>query len=124
MSDPINIHELNEIIVFNGDGDLIEFYREGKYIYLERPGNERVKYRFDLQNNRFERLNFYKTAEDKITPVYAENMYSWFKDCKLVTKDLHFGRLVIFAKYNRRFERFSSPLRFIENLGSRVITNI
>lgn len=51
-------------------------------------------------------------------------MYNWFRDCTLITKDLHFGRLVIFAKYNRHFERFSSPIRFIQQLGHRVITNI
>lgn len=115
---------MNEIIVFNGEGDLIYFYRDGKYIYLEKPDNNKVKYRFNLQTNQFERLNFYKTTDDKITPVELENMYSWFKDCKLVTKDLHFGRLVIFAKYNRYFERFSSPVRFIQQLGHRFITNI
>ena len=123
-NDPFNIYELDEIVVFNGKGDLIEFYREGKYLYLEKPENTKVKYRFNLQKNEFERLNFYKTTEDTITPVKVENMYQWFKDCKLVTKDLHFGRLAIFAKYNRYFDRFTSPLRFIEQLGSRVITNI
>lgn len=122
---PFDVDELDEIIVFNGQGDLIEFYREGKYIFLVKPKEKDKRYyRFDLQKNIFERVNFYKTVDDKITQVDVKNLTSWFKDCKLVTKDLHFGRLVIFAKYNRAFDRFSSPVRFIEQLGSSIISNI
>ena len=120
-----DIDKLSEIVIFNGDGDLIEFYRKGKYIYLEKPSEKSKRYfRFNLQNGEFERINLYKTVDNKITTVPVKNITHWFKDCKLVTKDIHFGRLVVFAKYNRKFDKYSSPVRFIEQLGSSVITNI
>lgn len=120
-----DVNKLDEIIIFNGPGDLIEFYREGKYIYLVKPPEKSKRYyRFDLQKGIFERVNFYKTVDDKVTEVDIKNITGWFKDCKLVTKDLHFGRLVVYAKYNRRFDQYSSPVRFIEQLGSKTISNI
>ena len=122
---PFDVNELDEIIVFNGKGDLIEFYREGKYIYLIKPKEKSKRYfRFNLQTGKFERINIYKTVDNKITEVPTKNITFWFRDCKLVTKDIHFGRLVVFAKYNHYFDQYSSPVRFIEQLGSKVITNI
>jgi len=122
---PLNINRLEQIIVFNGDGDTINFYREGKYIYLKKVGEENKRYyRFNLQTSKFERINIYKTVDTKITEVPTRNITQWFKDCRLVTHDIHFGRLVIFAKYNRRFDKYSSPVRFVEQLGSPIITNI
>lgn len=122
--EPFDVNKLDEIIVFDGPGDLIEFERTGKFIYLEKPDNKKVIYRFNLQTSEFERINYYKTKDTKITKVNTSNITSWFRDCKLVTKDIHFGRLAVFAKYNRQFERFSSPVRFIEQLGSKIISNI
>lgn len=122
---PFDVGKLDEIIVFDGPGDLIEFHREGKYLYLIKPSEKSKRYyRFNLQEGIFERINFYKTVDDKITKVDVKNVTPWFKDCKLVTKDIHFGRLVVYAKYNRRFDQYSSPVRFIEQLGSSLISNI
>lgn len=123
--EPFDVDNLSEVIIFDGPGDLIEFYRKGKYIYLEKPSEKSKRYyRFNLQTAEFERINIYKTVDNKVTTVPVKNITGWFKDCRLVTKDVHFGRLVVFAKYNRRFDKYSSPVRFIEQLGSTIITNI
>lgn len=125
MTECYDYTKLNEIIIFQGSGDIIELSREGKYINLIKPSEiDKRYYRFDLQKKQFQRINFYKTVEDKVTDVKTENITSWFKDCTLKTKDLHFGRLIIFAKYHSNFHQFSSPVRFVEQLGDRMIMAI
>ena len=126
-NEPFDYTTLNEIVIFKGEsgGDLVELSRDGKYINLVKPKEaDKRYYRFDLQKKAFERINFYKTKPTKISEVRTENITKWFTNCRLITKDLHFGRLVVFAKYNRRFDNYSSPVRFVEQLGNKMITSI
>lgn len=126
-NEPFDYTTLNEIVIFKGEpgGDLVELSRDGKYINLVKPKEvDKRYYRFDLQKKAFERINFYKTKPTKISEVRTENITKWFTNCRLITKDLHFGRLVVFAKYNRKFDNYSSPVRFVEQLGNKMITSI
>ena len=126
MAKPYDYTQLNEIILFKGKEDnIIELSREGRYINLIKPKEVNKRYfRYDLKDKKFQRLNFYKTTEDKITDVPVKNITGWFKDSKIITKDLHFGRLILFAKFNSTFSRYKSPVRFIEQLGHKMITSI
>lgn len=122
---PYDVNQLEEIIIFDGDRDIIELSREGKYINLIKESEYDKRYfRFNLQTSEFERINFYKTVDDKISKVSVENITYWFSGCKLITKDLHFGRLVIYAKNCYEFDRYSSPVRFVQQLGHRYIKNL
>lgn len=117
--------KLDKMVLFNGPGDLIILKREGRYINLIKPiEQDKRYYRFDLKENVFERINFYKTKEDSVTQVKVKNITGWFKDAKIITKDIHFGRLILFAKYNDSFWKYSSPVRFIQQLGNKMITSI
>lgn len=124
---PYDYTQLDEIILFKGKkgADVINLSRDGRYINLVKE-NEKNKrfFRYDLKTNKFQRLNFYKTTEDKITDVNIKNITGWFKDAKIITKDIHFGRLIIFAKHNSKFDIYKSPVRFIGKLGDKMITSI
>ena len=125
--EPYDYTKLKEIVLFKGkkDGDLINLSREGRYINLIKPTEEEKRYyRYDLKKKKFQRINFYKTTKDKISDVKVKNITGWFKDCKIITKDLHFGRLIIFEKFNISFSNYKSPVRFIEQLGNKIITSI
>ena len=127
MSEPYDYTQLDEIILFKGNenSDLIELSREGRYINLIKPKEQNKKYyRYDLKDKKFQRINHYKTVPDKITDTKVENITGWFKDTRIITKDLHFGRLIIFAKFNHNFKQYKSPVRFIEKLGNKIITSI
>ena len=122
---PYDYTQLDEIILFKGPRDTIELSREGRYINLVKQSEIAKRYyRYDLKDKKFQRINFYKTTDDKITDVKTKNITGWFKDCKIITKDVHFGRLIIFAKFNNSFCQYSSPVRFIEQLGHKIITSI
>lgn len=124
---PYDYTKLNEIVLFKGNeqSDLIELTREGRYINLIKPKEKDKRYyRFDLKDKKFQRVNFYKTRDDKVTDVKVKNITGWFRNTRITTKDLHFGRLVIFAKHNYHFKQYSSPVRFIEQLGHKIITSI
>lgn len=124
---PYNPYKLDQITIFKGKPNqpTIELSRTKQYINLikEEEKNKRY-YRLNLQTGKFERINFYKTVSDKITEVKVENITKWFSKCTLMTKDIHFGRLIIFAKYNRRFERYRNPVRFVEQLNNPMIKAI
>ena len=123
--EPYDYTKLDHIILFKGDTDTIELSRTGRYINLIKPSEiEKRYYRYDLKDKKFQRLNFYKTTKDKITDVSVKNITGWFKDSQIITKDLHFGRLIIFAKFNSDFSMYRSPVRFIEKLGHKMITSI
>ena len=95
MTECFDYTQLDEIIIFKGadNSDVIEMSRNGKYINLKKDSEiDKKYYRFDLQKKLFERVNFYKTRDTKITPVNVKNITGWFKDCKIVTKDLHLVR--------------------------------
>ena len=124
---PYDYTKLNEIILFKGekDGDRIELSREKQYINLIKPKEQDKRYyRYDLNKKKFQRINFYKTVPDKITDVSVKNITNWFTKSQIITKDLHFGRLILFAKFNSEFSRYKSPVRFIEQLGHKIITSI
>ena len=124
---PYDYTKLDEIILFKGteNSDIIELTREGRYINLIKPKEQDKRYyRYDLKDKKFQRINFYKTTNDKITDVKVKNITGWFKDTRIITKDLHFGRLIIFARHNYEFNKYKSPVRFIEQLGHKIITSI
>ena len=123
--EPFDYTTLDEIILFKGRGDLIELTREGRYINLIKPKEaDKRYYRYDLKDKKFQRINFYKTVPNKTTDTKTENITGWFKDSQIITKDLHFGRLILFAKFNSQFNKYKSPVRFIEQLGNKIITAI
>lgn len=122
---PYDITKLDEIVIFDGGGEVIELSREGKYINLIKESEIDKRYfRFDLQKKIFERINFYKTVDDKISETDVKNITYWFTDCKLITKDVHFGRLIVYAKNCFEFDRYSSPVRFVQQLGHPYIENL
>lgn len=116
---PYDVNKLDEIVIFKGtNGQVVEISRDGKYINLIKQGEEDKRYfRYNLQTEEFERINFYKTVADKITPVNVENITYWFSGVRLITKDVHFGRLIVFAKNSSTFNRYKSPVRFVQQLG-------
>lgn len=124
MSD-FDYTKLDEIVLFDGNGDLIELERDGRYINLKKPTEiDKRYYRYDLKERKFQRVNFYKTRPTAYNDVKVKNITGWFTNCRMITKDLHFGRLIVFAKYNSRFDKYSSPVRFIEQLGHPIILAI
>ena len=107
---PYDYTKLDEIVLFKGNeySDLIELTREGRYINLVKPKEKDKRYyRYDLKDKKFQRINFYKTTDDKITDVKVKNITGWFRNITMTTKDLHFGRLIIFAKHNFEFKQYN-----------------
>lgn len=122
---PYDINKLDEVVVFKGnDTNHIEMVREKNYLYLYKKEDESKYYRYNLNTSQFERINIYKNKDDKITPVLTHNITGWFTNCTLYTKDVHFGRLMVFAKSHAAFTKYRSPVRFIEALGSPIIKNL
>ena len=77
MTECFDYTQLEEIIIFKGDtdSDVIEMSRDGKYINLKKNSEiDKKYYRFDLQKKSFERVNFYKTRDTKISPVNVKNI--------------------------------------------------
>jgi len=82
--------QLDEIVLFDGDGDLIELERNGHYIDLIKPKEIAKRYyRYDLKEKKFERVNFYKTKPTTYSEVKVKNITGWFTNCRMITKDLH-----------------------------------
>ena len=91
--------------------------KEGKYLYLNKPynDNDNKEFRMDLTNGQFERINHYKTAGTKITPVKVSNITGWFTDCSLFCDDEKFYKVIIYAKHLHENIKFKSSVRFIIN---------
>lgn len=57
--------------------------KDGKYIYLYKKEEENRYFRYDLATKSFERINIYKTTDNKATPVKTVNLRKWFAKIKL-----------------------------------------
>lgn len=97
--------------------------REGRYIYLTKKCDNKKEYRYDIKDGIFERINHYKTRDDKITPVKVENITGWFTDCSIFCTDKKFARLMIANKYHLNNYLYSSGVRFISTLSSAFSRN-
>ena len=95
----------------------IKLEKEGKYLYLKKPYSmDNKAYRMDLSNGEFERINYYKNVETKITPVKVRNITKWFSDCSLFCDDEKFCKVILYAKYYQNNRRYRSIVRFVESL--------
>ena len=117
-----NMSEVIEIFKHAGYDDVVEMEREGRYINLKKPNDSKKYFRYDMVKKQFERINFYKTVDDKVTPVSVKNITGWFKSIRLITTDKKFARLVLFNKYHWDFSNFRNPVRYIEMLGASKST--
>lgn len=93
---------------------------EGRYITLRKNEDKKKEFRYDLVTGEFERINHYKTKEDKITRTKASNITNWFTDCRLVSTDEKFTKLYLYAKSHNR-NNFRSIVRFIELFAKRNV---
>lgn len=117
-----NMSEVIEIFKHAGYDDVVEMEREGRYINLKKPNDSKKYFRYDMVKKQFERINFYKTVDDKVTPVSVKNITGWFKSIRLITTDKKFAKLVLFNKYHWDFSNFRNPVRYIEMLGASKST--
>lgn len=97
--------------------------RQGKYIYLTKKSDERKEYRYNIVNGKFERINHYKTKEDKISPVRVKNITGWFTGCSIFCTDEKFARIMIANKFHSSNYNYYSAVRFIEALSSSFARN-
>ena len=104
--------------------DKIYMNKEGKYITLKKPTDERKEFRYDLSTPfyEFERITHYKTKEDKIDTVDPAKITSWFTHCTLVTDDEKFAKLFVVAAGIER--RYKSPVRYIANFGHSNVKDV
>lgn len=101
--------------------DTIVMKKEGKYLYLFKNSEKDTKYyRYDLSTHNFERVNIYKTVNDKYTPISVENLRKWFVNCQIVTDDEIFARVFIFNKANRRYAKYKNPVRYIDLIDTET----
>lgn len=101
--------------------DTIKMEKEGKYLYLYKESEKDIKYyRYDLATHSFERVNIYKTVDNKYTPIKVENLRKWFVNCKIVTDDEIFARVFIYNKTNRRYCKYKNPVRYIDLIDSET----
>ena len=115
----------NIILVNNGMwADKIYMNKEGKYITLRKPEDERKEFRYDLSNNyyEFERITHYKTKDDKIDVVDPARITSWFTHCTLVTDDEKFAKMFVAAAGIDM--KYKSPVRYIANFGNCRIKDL
>lgn len=103
--------------------ETIKMAHEGRYITLKKDSDEKKEFRYDLSTGEFERINHYKTKDDKFTRTAAKNITSWFTDCKLVTEDEKFAKLYAYAKQSTD-RRYSSHVRFIEMFATHSVINM
>lgn len=125
IEDVIENVDGKSIILFNKySADTIIMSREGKYINLVKPTDTKKYFRYDMNEKIFERVNFYKTVDNKATEVSVKNITSWFTNCRMITFDKKFAKLVLFNKYHYDFDKFRNPVRFIEMLGNPKNRNV
>lgn len=105
-----------------GKGE-ITMTHTGRYITLKKDIDEKKEYRYDLATGEFERINHYKTREDKITRCNASSMTSWFSNCGLITESKKFAKLYAFAKSQAQ-RRYKSHVRFIEMFATNQIATM
>ena len=101
----------------------ITMTHEGRYITLVKDCDDKKDYRYDLATGEFERINHYKTKEDKITRCKATSITKWFAHCSLVTESEKFAKLYAYAKETAQ-RRYKSHVRFIEMFATNQITTI
>ena len=95
----------------------------GRYITLVKDTDDKKEFRYDLATGEFERINHYKTKEDKITRCKVGSLTKWFTDCSLITEDPKFARLFAYAK-DKSQRRYKSNARFIEMFATNKIAII
>lgn len=88
--------------------------KENKYIYFYKEDEPNRYFRYDLSTNAFERVNIYKTREDKVSPVKIPNLRKWFSKYKIITDNSVFARIFLYNKANRRLSSYKNPVRYIE----------
>lgn len=88
--------------------------KDGKYIYLYKKEEENRYFRYDLATKSFERINIYKTTDNKATPVKTVNLRKWFAKNKIMTNDPVFARIFLYNKANGRLAVYKNPVRYIE----------
>lgn len=93
---------------------VIHMNKDGRYIYLYKKEEPNKYFRYDLAKKAFERVNIYKTRDNKITPVKVENLRSWFYRYKIVTPNPVFARIFLYNKGNWRLSCYKNPVRYIE----------
>lgn len=98
----------------------ISMNHEGRYITLRKDEDEKKEFRYDLATGEFERVNHYKTKEDKVTRTKATSITSWFRDCSLVTDSEKFAKLYAYAKSSAP-NRYKSHVRFIEMFATNKL---
>ena len=97
--------------------------KKGQYIYLTKKDDDKKEYRYNIANGEFERINHYKTREDKISHVEVQNITGWFTDCSIFCTDEKFARVMIANKYHFNSCHYFSGVRFIEALNSNFARN-
>lgn len=121
---PFDYTQLNKVQICDGDKGEIKITRDKNYINMHKKGDEKKYFRYNLNTETFERINFYKTVDDKITEVKVNNITTWFHGCSMYTDDVHFGRLILFAKRHYDFDIYSSSVRFISLLTHPYVKNL
>ena len=98
--------------------------KEGKYINLYKPEEDKKYYRYNLADKSFYRINIYKTTGTKETKVKPENLRSWFYENKIVTTNPLFARVFLYNKSDGNLSSYKNPVRYIEafnRLGAQAL---
>lgn len=98
----------------NPPKSVIYMNKDGKYIYLYKKEEPNRYFRYNLATKSFERVNIYKTTDNKISPVKPENLRYWFYLNQIVTTDPVFARVFLWNKASGYFIKYKNPVRYIE----------
>ena len=128
----INVTNCNDIDIQLWDEEIYVLYtysrfrtfptitmtHEGRYLRFTKEGDEKKEIRMDLTTGLFERINHYKTREDKITPTRSNNIKKWFSKCNINTNNEKFAKLFLVGKKKYEYGRSKSPVNMIQNIVS------
>lgn len=99
----------------NYEYSTITLEHEGKFIKAHKDTDNYVDYWYDLQEETF--IAHYSTTRPD-RKVETENITRWFTECKIITQDYKFAKLILFNTTQNEFMLFSNPARFIQGLSN------
>ena len=109
--------------LYNNDVDYIEIKQNGRFIQMNKKGDENKRYELDLKTETYHRYYKNKNGDKKGRKIKSKSLEKWFKNSIIYTYDYRLAKLIIF-NINHSNKRVTNFIRFIEALNNEACQSI
>lgn len=97
--------------------DYIEIKQNGRFIQMNKKGDENRRYELDLKTKTYHRYYRNKNGDKKGREIKSKSIEKWFRNSIVYTYDYRLAKLIIF-NINNSNSRITNFVRFIEALNN------